>query len=107
MRITAKVSIYLVLIAGAAMFILPFAWMVLTALKPLNQTLQQSHLWLPRRFEAPLGGRMQEVWPGAAVAEPTSGRWSRARPSRSRFRRPRYGTERGSRRRAHPCQSWS
>jgi multiple sugar transport system permease protein len=71
MRITAKVSIYLVLIAGAAMFIMPFAWMVLTALKPLNQTLQMSHLWLPRRFEAPLDGRVQEVWPGPAVTEPS------------------------------------
>jgi len=69
MRIPAKVSIYVVLIAGAAMFALPFAWMVLTALRPLNQTLQQSHLWLPRRFEAPLEGRVQEVWPGPAVTE--------------------------------------
>jgi len=71
MRLTAKLLIYLVLLVGAAMFILPFAWMVLTALKPLNQTLLQSQLWLPRRFEAQLGGRFQEVWPGAVVAEPS------------------------------------
>jgi multiple sugar transport system permease protein len=71
MRRTTKLVTYALLLAGAAMFILPFAWMVLTALKPLNQTLQQSRLWLPRRYEAQLGGRLQEVWPGAAVTEPS------------------------------------
>jgi multiple sugar transport system permease protein len=71
MRRTVKLVTYSLLLAGAAMFILPFAWMVLTALKPLNQTLQQSRLWLPRRYEAQLGGLVQEVWPGALVTEPS------------------------------------
>ena len=71
MRRTVKLATYSLLLAGAAMFILPFAWMVLTALKPLNQTLQQSRLWLPRRYEAELAGVVQEVWPGALVTEPS------------------------------------
>ena len=71
MRLPAKILIHLILVAGAAMFILPFAWMVLTSLKPLSQTTAQSHLWLPRRFEAELSGRLQEVVPGAAVTEPS------------------------------------
>lgn len=70
MRPAAKVLVHMVLLAGAALFILPFAWMVLTALKPLGQTTQQ-HLWLPRRYEALLGGRVQEVVPGDAVTQPS------------------------------------
>ncbi len=67
MRARYKILVYLVLIAGAAMFVLPFAWMVLTALKPIDQTLSQPHSWLPRRYEAQIGGRRQEVRPGALV----------------------------------------
>jgi len=70
MRPPAKILVYLVLVAGAALFVLPFAWMVLTALKPLSQTTQPS-LWLPRRFEAQLGGSPREIVPGAAVTEPS------------------------------------
>jgi multiple sugar transport system permease protein len=66
----ARLSTYLLLLLGAALFVLPFAWMVLTALKPLDQTLAQSQHWLPRRFEAQLGGRRQEVRPGELVTAP-------------------------------------
>ena len=45
--------------------------MVLTSLKPLDQTMLQPQSWLPRRYEAEMGGRMQEVRPGAAVTEPS------------------------------------
>ena len=45
-RIT-KLLVYALLVAGAAVFALPFAWMVLTALKPIDQTLAQPHAWLP------------------------------------------------------------
>jgi multiple sugar transport system permease protein len=71
MRGLSKPLVYLVLVAGAAAFVLPFAWMVLTALKPLNQTLVGSSSWLPRRYEAELDGRLQEVWPGSRVIEPS------------------------------------
>jgi multiple sugar transport system permease protein len=70
MRLPAKLLIYLLLLLGAAVFILPFVWMVLTALKPLDQAMAQSQRWLPRRYEAPLGGRRQEVRPGETVTEP-------------------------------------
>jgi multiple sugar transport system permease protein len=71
MRLTSKLVLYLLLVAGAAMFVLPFAWMVLTALKPISQTTAQSGLLLPRRFEAELEGRRQEVVPGVPVTEPS------------------------------------
>jgi multiple sugar transport system permease protein len=70
MRLPAKLLTYLLLLAGAAVFITPFAWMLSTALKPLDQTLSQPPEWLARRYEAPLGGRLQDVRPGALVTEP-------------------------------------
>jgi multiple sugar transport system permease protein len=70
MRAPAKFLIYALLLAGAALFILPFVWMVLTALKPLDQ----AQLWLPHRYEAKLGARRQEVRPGEIVTEP--GLWA-------------------------------
>jgi multiple sugar transport system permease protein len=75
MRPLKSTLVYLVLVVGAASFILPFAWMLLTALKPLNQTMLQNRSWLPRRYEAVLGGRLQEVWPGPVVTEPSV--WAR------------------------------
>jgi len=70
MRLPAKLLTYALLAAGAAMFIMPFAWMVSTALKPLDQTLSQPPEWLARRYEAQLGGRQQEVRLGPLVTEP-------------------------------------
>src|ERR1039458_8435299 len=77
MRGPAKFLIYALLFGGAAVFILPFAWMLSTALKPLDQTLAQPPEWLARRYEARLGGRLQEVLPGALVTEPSL--WARVR----------------------------
>jgi multiple sugar transport system permease protein len=71
MRLLSKPLIYAALVTGAVMFVLPFVWMVLTALKPLNQALSQSPSWLPRRFEAVLDGRSQEVLPGSLIEEPS------------------------------------
>ena len=71
MRKVSKLLVYALLVVGAAVFVLPFAWMVVTALKPIDQTLAQPHAWLPRRFEAPIGGRLQEVRPGGFVTEPS------------------------------------
>lgn len=68
---TTKLLIYACLLAGAAVFILPFVWMVITALKPIDQTLSQPGAWLPRRFEARVGGVVQEVHPGVLVTEPS------------------------------------
>jgi multiple sugar transport system permease protein len=71
MRSLSKPLVYLALIAGAAAFILPLVWMVLTALKPLNQAMTGGSSWLPRRYEAVLEGRLQEISPGETVLEPS------------------------------------
>ncbi|HMD60217.1 MAG TPA: carbohydrate ABC transporter permease [Opitutaceae bacterium] len=71
MHLSARPLTYMLLVAGAAVFVMPFAWMLSTALKPLDQTLSQPPEWLARRYEAPLGGRPQEVRLGAIVTEPS------------------------------------
>ena len=79
MRPPTKLLTYLVLVAGAAVFVTPFAWMLATALKPLDQTLAQPPEWLARRYEVRLGGRLEEIRPGALVTEPSL--WARPRGS--------------------------
>lgn len=72
MRAPTKFLIHATLIAGAIVFVMPFAWMLSTALKPLDQTLAQPPKWLPMRHEArDAGGSMREVIPGDFVDEPS------------------------------------
>jgi multiple sugar transport system permease protein len=71
MRPSGKLLTYAALLAGAALFVLPFAWMLSTSLKPLDQTLSQPPQWLARRYEAPLGGVVQEVRRGEQVTSPS------------------------------------
>ncbi|HEY4302286.1 MAG TPA: carbohydrate ABC transporter permease [Candidatus Didemnitutus sp.] len=71
MRLITRLLVYLLLAVGAVLFLLPLAWMALTALKPLDQTMSSSLLVLPRRFEATLAGVRQEVRPGDLVSAPS------------------------------------
>ena len=71
MNRVSKLLLYMLLVAGAAMFALPFVWMVVTALKPIDQTLSQPNSWLPRRYEASVGGHMGEVRAGSMVTTPS------------------------------------
>ncbi|MFI5335333.1 MAG: carbohydrate ABC transporter permease [Opitutales bacterium] len=76
MRLLSKVIIYLALCAGAAFFILPLAWMLSTALKPLEQTVVQPPLWLPwRYFAGGEGSGRYEVKLGSLVNQPSV--WAR------------------------------
>ena len=56
-----KLLIYLVLLGGSAVFMLPLAWMVSTALKPIDQTMTMPPVWIPYQYDAPLNGKMIPV----------------------------------------------
>ena len=43
----------------SAVFLLPFLWLLLTALKPVEQTMQFQ--WLPKGYRAPIDGAPQQV----------------------------------------------
>ncbi len=71
MRALTKVLLYLALLAGAAVFLLPLAWMLSTALKPIEQTTLQPPQWLPRRYTVAEAGERREVKLGAFISTPS------------------------------------
>lgn len=50
MRKSTKAAIYIVLIIGALFILLPFAWMILTALKSSKEVLAIPVKWIPSTF---------------------------------------------------------
>jgi multiple sugar transport system permease protein len=49
-KLIGKMLVYAILCAGAAGFMFPLAWMVLTALKPIAETKHVPPIWLPSKF---------------------------------------------------------
>src|SRR5262249_8128716 len=45
-----RIGIYLTLIAGASVMLLPLAWMLLTSLKSFDEVLASPPMWLPRQM---------------------------------------------------------
>ncbi len=52
---------YLLLLLGAAFFLLPLIWMLSTALKPVEQTMSMPPQWLPQAYEIERDGKRVEV----------------------------------------------
>lgn len=48
-RLIQKTTLYAMLLLGALAFIAPFAWMVSTSLKPLNETMSIPPQWIPSK----------------------------------------------------------
>jgi multiple sugar transport system permease protein len=63
MRILWKTVVYLLLIVGSVLMSLPFAWMLSTALKPIEQTMSMPPNWLPYRYYAEIDGKREAVVP--------------------------------------------
>jgi multiple sugar transport system permease protein len=45
-----KLISYIILFIGAITILVPFAWMILTSLKPSNEVLQMPPKWIPSKF---------------------------------------------------------
>jgi len=56
-----RVLLYALLGAASAVFLAPFAWMVVTSLKPIEQAMSLPPDWIPREYTAVLDGRRMEV----------------------------------------------
>lgn len=56
-----RLVVYILLLAGSAVFVLPLVWLVLTSLKPIEQTMTAPPTWIPRAYYATLNGRKVEV----------------------------------------------
>ncbi|MFC6289037.1 carbohydrate ABC transporter permease [Levilactobacillus angrenensis] len=59
MRVFTTLLWYLLLICGATLMLLPFAWMILTSLQPAATTLTMPTNWLPRTLQ---WVNYQHVW---------------------------------------------
>jgi multiple sugar transport system permease protein len=71
-RTFQRVLVYVLLMMGAMVFLLPLAWMISTGLKPLDQTMSMPPTWIPHRTFAPAaaGGPAVEVRCGETVTAP-------------------------------------
>lgn len=63
--------LYVVLLAGSVVFMLPLAWMISTALKPIEQTMSMPPSWIPYRYFAEIEGKQLAVKKGETIAEPS------------------------------------
>jgi len=69
---TARIIAYLLLLLGAAFFLLPMIWMLSTALKPVEQTMTLPPQWLPKAYSIEREGRRVEVRRGdTAITAPS------------------------------------
>ncbi len=50
-KILQRLCLYAMLLLGAVVFITPFAWMLSTSLKPLNETMTVPPRWLPSQIQ--------------------------------------------------------
>ena len=57
----ARFLLYLLLGAASVVFLAPFAWMIATSLKPIEQAMSLPPDWIPRAYDAVLDGRRLEV----------------------------------------------
>jgi len=70
-RTVARFVLYTVLLAGSLVFLLPLAWMISTALKPIEQTMSMPPTWIPYRYFAEIDGRRMPVKKGETITEPS------------------------------------
>ncbi len=66
-----RLIVYLLLLSGSVIFLLPLVWLISTSLKPVEQTMTIPPTWLPKAYFATLDGQRLEVIPGPVdVAHP-------------------------------------
>lgn len=64
-----RVVVHVLLCGGAVLFLFPFAWLVITSLKPIEQTMKMPPEWVPRAFYAPVQGETLKVKRKGEVTE--------------------------------------
>lgn len=56
-----RILVYVLLVAGSAVFLFPFIWLLVTSLKPIEQTMIMPPTWIPRAYTATVQGQRIEV----------------------------------------------
>lgn len=57
----ARLIIYALLVALSAVFLFPLLWLLVTSLKPIEQTMSMPPTWIPRAHHATVHGKRMEV----------------------------------------------
>jgi multiple sugar transport system permease protein len=65
--LAGRIFVYVLLVAGSAVFLFPFIWLIVTSLKPIEQTMIMPPTWVPRAYTAPVEGTRMEVTKDFAV----------------------------------------
>lgn len=65
-----KFFIHAALICCSIIFIIPFTWVLVTSLKPVEQTMTIPPVWVPRTYYVQVEGRQVEVKKGIVTNEP-------------------------------------
>ena len=64
-----KLFIHLALIGCAIVFVLPFLWILVTSLKPVEQTMTMPPTWIPKTYYVEVSGEKLEVKKGITTTE--------------------------------------
>lgn len=75
---------YALLLAGSIIFLFPLAWLILTSLKPIEQTMTMPPTWLPRGYYADVNGQRVEVTRDYLI--PVSNAWHVTERSATKIR---------------------
>ena len=69
--ILGRIIIYLLLITGSAIFLVPLVWMIATALKPIEQTMSMPPTWMPYRLYGQMDGQRASVKTSETIEAPS------------------------------------
>ena len=58
---STRLITYALLLTGSVIYLFPLVWLLLTSLKPIEQTMSMPPTWLPRAYYATLNGKRMEV----------------------------------------------
>ncbi len=70
-RILGKIIIYFFVIVGSVSFIIPLVWMIVTATKPIEQTMSMPPTWLPYEMLTEINGETVSVKEGETIEQPS------------------------------------
>lgn len=66
-----RVAIHALLVTGSILFLFPFVWLVITSLKPIEQTMKMPPEWVPRAYYAEVQGERMKVKRERKIEEPS------------------------------------
>lgn len=70
LKISRRATLYALLIAASFLFLIPFIWLVITSLKPIEQSTVMPPQWIPKGYYTEIDGQRVEVSKDFQVTQP-------------------------------------